>query len=484
MTHPFGGVCMAALHAGRAWHAWLPAVIVVLAARPAALPAQEKAGDTQPDGLKNLHHPEAIVRYRTAAVLARQGPQAKFAIEELHEALNDPDPLVRVKVAEAIWKVERPGASAVLPTLQRALKEKDAAARAAACGVIGMMGAKGKAAVPALTEALRDKDLSVVFAAIDALGEIGPAAHAAAPALLGLCGFADFVFLEPLVAASLGAMGDAVVPELIAALADPSLERRRVAAYALGSMGADAVGAVKALAKALRDEQPHVRIFAARALGNIGKAAQAALPRLRDATADPEPLVCIGAALAVWQVAADPQYVPLVTARLADATLLVREDACHALAVIGPGARSATDALARALKDPEPRVRKGAAEALGRIGPPAASTAGTLRPLLRDPDKSVRPAAAFALWQLTGQSKDALDALRPLLADDDSLRSAAAEKLGAMGVAARDTLADLVRLYRTEDNDAVRGVVAAAIQRIDPGLAGKLGIHTAPERLP
>src|SRR5437899_2923435 len=83
---------------------------------------------------------------------ARQGPLAKLAIESLREALQDADPLVRVKVAEAIWQVERPSPAAILPALQKALKDKNPEVRAAACGVIGVMGSKGKAAVPALAD--------------------------------------------------------------------------------------------------------------------------------------------------------------------------------------------------------------------------------------------------------------------------------------------------------------------------------------------
>src|SRR6516165_370850 len=62
---------------------------------------KKKDSGVQPDGLKNLKHPDANIRYRTAALLAKQGPLAKFAIEELREALQDSDPLVRIKVAEA-----------------------------------------------------------------------------------------------------------------------------------------------------------------------------------------------------------------------------------------------------------------------------------------------------------------------------------------------------------------------------------------------
>src|SRR5260370_37086027 len=81
------------------------------------------------DGLKALTHPNPVVRYNSAALLGRLGPVAKFAIPALHEALRDKDVSVRVKVAEALWKIEHPPAKLLLPVLARALRDKEAAAR-------------------------------------------------------------------------------------------------------------------------------------------------------------------------------------------------------------------------------------------------------------------------------------------------------------------------------------------------------------------
>jgi HEAT repeat protein len=450
---------------------------LIFAATTAAQDKKKSDVPIQPDGLKNLRHPDATIRYRTAVVLAEQGPRAKFAIAELREALKDTDPLVRVKVAEALWKVERPGPGAILPTLQRALKDRDAGVRTAACGVIGMMGSKGRAAVPALADMLRDKELAVVIAAINALGDIGPPASDAAGALLQLSGYSDFVILEPLVGAALGAMGAAVVPELTAALREQSVERRRVAAYALGSIGPDARPAVKALAARLSDEEPAMRFLAARALGGIGKDAHAALPRLRDATADKDTATSIRAALAVWQIGGDARYVPLIAQALEDKRLAMRHGAADALAVIGGDAKGAAGALAKALGDGEPAVRQAAVVALGSIGRAAPQSSVALRPLLRDADKALRVSAAFALWQITGDATESLAALRPLLADAANLQAAAVAKLGAIGPPARDVLPQLVTMYREEDNPALRGTIAEAIKRIDPDVAGKLGIR-------
>src|SRR5712671_3903044 len=152
------------------WMSASAGILLVLAGASSGQ-GDKKAGGIPVDGLKNLRHADANVRYRTAALIAKQGPQAKYAIEELRAALDDADPLVRVMVAEAIWKVERPGAGVILPTLQRALKDRNAEVRVAACNVIGLMGAKAKAAVPVLVEALKDKDQLVAINAVAALGD-------------------------------------------------------------------------------------------------------------------------------------------------------------------------------------------------------------------------------------------------------------------------------------------------------------------------
>ena len=112
--------------------------------------------------------------------------------------------------------------------------------------------------------------------------------------------------------------GEAVVPELVTALKEPSMERRRVAAEALAGMGPKAEGAVKGLAAALRDNEWTVRTLAARALGNIGKGAKASLPRLHEATEDKEPLVRIQPALAVWRVGGETKHVAMLTRWLGD----------------------------------------------------------------------------------------------------------------------------------------------------------------------
>src|SRR5205085_8420510 len=159
--------------------------------------------------------------------------------------------------------------SVLLPTLQQALKDKVPENRAAAATVMGMIGAKTKAAVSALGLALKDADLGVRSEAVAALGEIGPAARAAIPALLAATEQADYEFIEPLVAITLGKIGKEAVPALTEALAAKNVKLKRTAAAALGLVGTGAAGAVSELAAALADPEAAVRQYAAQALGQI-----------------------------------------------------------------------------------------------------------------------------------------------------------------------------------------------------------------------
>src|SRR5262249_13980376 len=139
-------------------HLCLPIVCLLLLAP--ALPAQKDGDDKKkkidptPEGLKALQNPDAKVRYRAAQTLADLGPVAKFAVPDLREALKDKNSLVRVKVAEALWKIDKTPNTILLPVLLQALKDKDPGVRAASPPVIAMLGGKAKSAVSALVEAL------------------------------------------------------------------------------------------------------------------------------------------------------------------------------------------------------------------------------------------------------------------------------------------------------------------------------------------
>ncbi|MSQ94434.1 MAG: HEAT repeat domain-containing protein [Gemmataceae bacterium] len=436
-------------------------------------PKKKKAG-TIPEGLKALQHPDPKVRYRAADTLAQLGPLAKFAVPELKEALKDKHPMVRVKVAEALWKIDQTPAGTLMPVLLQALKEREPSARAAAPPVIALLGAKAKLAVPALVNALADKEFSVKVAAVTALGDLGPVAKESANDLLDLTKDKEnFFLLEPFVGAALANLGQGALPALTKALTDSSFDRRRVAAYALGSMGAAAAPAANELAIAMQSKDPGTRRAAASALGKIGPAAKSTLAQLEIALADKDPSVRIEAALATWFVSKDSRHITVLVKALSNESVGVRDYACQAIGVMKAGGKDAVDPVAKLLGDKDLRVR--AIMTLGEIGPAAAKTTPQLKQLLKDKDGGAQLAAAFSLWQITGDAKETLAAMTQTLSTE-AYYTPTIVLLGDMGPAAEPMLQTLVNLYREEDVPADRKALAEAIKKIDSKVAMKLGI--------
>jgi HEAT repeat protein len=455
----------------------LPAVLL-LAVIPMSRAQEEKEpkkkdGLPMVDGLKALKHADPKVRYQAAQTLGQLGPVAKFAVPDLREALADKHPLVRVKAAEALWRIEKTSTTILMPVLLAAMKDKEARVRAAAPPVIALFGAKATAGLPALTEALKDKEFEVKLAAIAALGDLGSLAKGQAGALLDLAYEKDFFLVEPFVGAALANMGDGAIPALTKALGEELTDRRRVAAYALGSMGPKAAPAAEALGKALQTGDVGVRIMAARALGKIGPAAKATVPQLEKALESKDADVRIESALATWQITGKPKHVDVLIKSLGDDSAGVRENACYALGVMKAAAKDAVEPVAKLLDDKELRLR--AIATLGEIGPPAKSKLPALKKLLDDKDADVQLRSAFAVWQISGDATESMKVFQELLGTEKHY-TLTINALGEMGPAAVSILPTLVNLYREEEAPSDRLALAKAIKKIDPEAAKKLGI--------
>lgn len=454
------------------------AALVLGVIAPAILAQSPVADDPKdpamPDGLKALKHPDAMVRYRAAALLVRLGPVGKIAVPQLRETLKDENGFVRVKAAEALWAIEKTSPTVLLSVLLKALTDRDPRLRAAAAPVLGKMGGKARRAVPALVAVLRDDDETVRLEAIAALGEIGPAAKDAAPALLRLIRDEDSI-LEPFVVSALGNLGTDVVPVLASALSERLVHRRRVAAEALSMIGANAASAQASLTTGLADSDPAVRLYCARTLGLMGPNAKKSAPSLQKALKDSVITVRLEAGLALWRIEKSARHIHVTVQALGDSSVSVstRLDACRALGFMGPDAREAVPGLLICLCNKESALRQHAAEALGLIGPAADMSADLLRELLKkDPDPTVRLAAALAAWRVTGQVEASLTVLRSGLNDKDrATRRYAASLLKDMGQAAKEARGDLIECLADEDA-GVRAAAKDALNEID-ARAGK-----------
>jgi HEAT repeat protein len=166
-----------------------------------------------------------------------------------------------------------PKAAPALVELVAALADADKFVRWAAARTLGKLGPlEEEAVVPALAQLLTDSDLDVRLAAATALERWGPAAKAAAPDLQRTIGSTEGE-LRCAALRALGAMGgpeaNAAIADATAALADPDVRVRRVAAQLLGKLGPEAREAVPALRQLLEDESSDVQRAAGEALLKI-----------------------------------------------------------------------------------------------------------------------------------------------------------------------------------------------------------------------
>lgn len=303
--------------------------------------------------------------------------------------------------------------------------------------------------------------------------------------------------------AELGQNARPAFDDLIKAAADASPRVRWHAARALGLIGEDAVAAVPLLVKLLDDEDPIVATQAAAAIGliriddELGTDTPAAERATYDAAGvalvgkltHPDPRVRRSVLRALKRLEPAPgTYLPLVSARLADADPSVVLPALHSLADLGA---EAVPFLIEALKNPQSRYwatvalteigtsaapavpllreaiaagqteeRMQAIMALAAIGAPALPAAGDIANALDSPEGSLRFAAAFALGRLRAQDADA--ALDKAVADEDPF------------------LAAIAAWARARIHPADTTLVKAAVDRLSAGLASpKAGVQTA-----
>jgi HEAT repeat protein len=172
---------------------------------------------------------------------------------------------------------------------------------------------------------------------------------------------------------ALESMEDLAAPyvnDLIAALCDPDVFVRWIAARSLGKLAPrGGPAAVSALTQHLGEYDLDLRVAVANALGLYGPQAASAVPTLK-----------------VVVNRGDSEY---------------RIAVMKAIESIGVPAVAALPAIAEELDNMDPRVRAEAARVLGRFGPLARGVLHKLRPLNNDPDQEVRKVASEAYLLIT-----------------------------------------------------------------------------------
>ncbi|MBI5211150.1 MAG: HEAT repeat domain-containing protein [Elusimicrobia bacterium] len=164
-----------------------------------------------------------------------------------------------------------------------------------------------------------------------------------------------------------------------------------------------------------------------------------------------------------------PWTVAALSEALADKDAQVRREAGVALAGMGPAARAAAGALAKALRgDPDGQSRRNIALAFSKMGRPPAEAAGALVGALKDADLQVRREAAYALSKMEPVPASASAGLiEALAAGDAQLTWAVALAMGRLSRPSKKVLEALAKLASDPDQ-RISKEASGALSRSGP----------------
>ena len=410
-------------------------------------------------------------RAAATETLARIGSAAGRATAELASVAQGASGALRARAITALRLVGA-GSDHLLPVLTAGLKsDEDAVRESAAVSfvklIVGARDAENEY-MSALLDVLTGEHAQAATEAAGVIRRLGDKIGGSSKAIVeALLNCSDPVAIGAL-SEGLGRVGNAVVGDLIGALADARCtgERADGVATALASVGAPAVPALQAT---LGNVNSRARVGAANALGRIGRPASAAARDLELLLADEEPSVRASSARALGAVV-DPSKLPKkLPALLEDEAPAVRAAALGALVEVGYSAGKLLPAAMRSLDDESVAVRVEAARAVASIGSSGSAAAGVLVKQLNADDLELKRAVARALGAIGPAAAKAVEPLAEVVCrtGDAELYEAAVRAIGNTGAAAGVVVPVLDReLQRTDVDAASQKVVVEACARI------------------
>ncbi len=226
------------------------------------------------------------LRAGAVTMLGRLSLPGKVWIAAQADALKDSSPQVRIAAITTLADV--PVSNEVrLAHLTGALEDNEPVVRRCAVEALGDMGSLAKDALPVLLASVQGPSPTVGYrnAVIETFGKIGGDADSAVPYLRGLLHdeMDDATCLQSLRAlAAIGAKAKGAIPEILALCEHRTIDRRRGALEALGSVSDKAAQKISIFLKALDDSSPDVRRPVIAEFGRLGKEAAPAANRLVD----------------------------------------------------------------------------------------------------------------------------------------------------------------------------------------------------------
>jgi HEAT repeat protein len=334
-----------------------------------------------------------------------------------------------------------------LPVLRDGLNDPSAVVREHTAYTVGQLGVIGKPLAPDVQKLCTDKDANIRGVAFDTLRIIGVADPVAMSKLLKHDN-EEVVRLAAELIALIPEMPEAAVAPLTEALASENSNVRAAAAEGLAIAGPKAAPAAQLLADTIRKSYP--------------------------AEYDPKTAQLAGPEAAYWKAlgrAGESAVGP--TAKLLEHTnVLVRSLAARTLGEIGPPAKSATEALKKALGDRFVNVAVEAAVALCRLGEGKDDAVNLVKRALDAPNEGVAAAAIEGITRMGKAGKPLVPLALAKLTDlNPNTRYAAVWLVGRLDPTEATKAAAEVGKLATDAEPEIRRMVAWVLEKLGPGAA-------------
>lgn len=268
--------------------------------------------------------------------LSKMGEKAGPAMSDVLPYLEGEDPVANdaAKVLSAMGVKVIPSLDSILQHSEDSEQgEKAARIRRAKHNALLVLSTLGEAALPSLVRALSDKEVEIARYAAECLGAMRQTAVSTIPQLYAAM-LENPTVGEKVSGKALGKIGNAAKPKILEALTSANVKGRRGALYALAYFEEDPDFALPLLSSALKDKEASVRAVALESLILFDTQASKDLPTIVSLASDPSSEVRVNA----YHVLANFRNKSSVQALLkgiSDRDTTLRQDAYDSLKKIG-----------------------------------------------------------------------------------------------------------------------------------------------------
>jgi HEAT repeat protein len=415
----------------------------------------------------------------------RSGASDPVSTELLLAALQDREGLIRIRVPEALARLDDNTRRKAVDILVGQLRRPDRLGQLVAAIGLSQFGKEGQASAKVLTDRFRGGDVASRLWDLYLLGKIGPAAILSVPDVVREMTSPDAEKRVVLFVSNFWLIHTWHCVELDRILNSSEIILKSFNLCELGAVVVGRIGpeaerqAVDILVGMIRGDDESLRARAIAALGSLGPRAPTAIPTLlalaerkapvRPGESDWQAELRLAKALERASTGGDPRLVAALIRMLKSSERAKRMGAATTLSDLKPPAPAAVPMLIKALKDDTQGVRYSAAVALGRYEEPQRGAAlPALLGALQDEDEWVSCMAAKSLAYYRAGAPQAVPAIVKLLRSEKPiLRGHAAKILGEFGPAASSAI-PVLQKARHDADKFVREAAEKALEAVSP----------------